>query len=160
LEVFFTKIYIIILGMKVVVQKVSQAKCEVEGKITGEIGIGYMLLVGFGHEDTEETVRKYASKIARLRIFDDENGKINLSIFDVGGSILSISQFTLYGDARKGNRPGFTRALGGQKAVDLYDYFNECLRNEGLHVETGIFGAEMNVTLTNAGPITIILENL
>ncbi|MBQ1315784.1 MAG: D-tyrosyl-tRNA(Tyr) deacylase [Erysipelotrichaceae bacterium] len=146
--------------MKVVVQKVSQARCVVEGKVTGEIGTGYMLLVGFGHEDTRETAKKYARKIARLRIFEDENGKINRSIFDVGGSILSISQFTLYGDARKGNRPGFTAALGGPQAIELYDYFNECLREEGLKVETGIFGAMMSISLTNEGPITIILDNL
>lgn len=146
--------------MKIVVQKVSQAKCVVEGQVTGEIGIGYMLLVGFGHEDNKETARKYASKVAKLRIFDDENGKINRSIYDVNGAVLSISQFTLYGDARKGNRPSFIEALGGQEAVELYEYFNDCLREQGLRVETGIFGADMKVSLTNDGPITIILEGL
>ena len=138
----------------------SQAKCVVDGQVTGEIGKGYMLLVGFGHDDNKETARKYANKVAKLRIFDDENGKINRSIYDVNGAILSISQFTLYGDARKGNRPSFIEALGGQEAVELYDYFNECLRELGLRVETGIFGADMKVSLTNDGPVTIILEGI
>ena len=146
--------------MKVVVQRVSQASCTVDDKITGSIGIGYMLLVGFGLDDTRETVEKYAAKVAKLRIFSDEEGKINRSISDVNGSILSISQFTLYADARKGNRPSFVNALGGQKATELYDYFNECLRNYDLKVETGIFGADMKIALVNDGPVTIILENL
>ena len=145
--------------MKVVVQKVSQARCVVEGKVTGEIGTGYMLLVGFGHEDTRETARKYAQKIARLRIFEDENGKINRSIFDVGGSILSISQFTLYADCKKGNRPSFTDALSGERAVSLYKYFNECLRNLDLEVQEGVFGADMKISLLNDGPVTIILDS-
>ena len=146
--------------MKVVVQRVSQASCTVDDKITGSIGIGYMLLVGFGLDDTRETVEKYAAKVAKLRIFSDEEGKINRSISDVNGSILSISQFTLYADARKGNRPSFVNALGGQKATELYDYFNECLRSYDLKVETGIFGADMKIALVNDGPVTIILENL
>ena len=146
--------------MKVVVQRVSQASCTVDDKVTGSIGIGYMLLVGFGLDDTRETVEKYAAKVAKLRIFSDEEGKINRSISDVNGSILSISQFTLYADARKGNRPSFVNALGGQKATELYDYFNECLRNYDLKVETGIFGADMKIALVNDGPVTIILENL
>ena len=146
--------------MKVVVQRVSQASCTVDDKVTGSIGIGYMLLVGFGLDDTRETVEKYAAKVAKLRIFSDEEGKINRSISDVNGSILSISQFTLYADARKGNRPSFVSALGGQKATELYDYFNECLRNYDLKVETGIFGADMKIALVNDGPVTIILENL
>ena len=146
--------------MKVVVQRVSQASCTVDDKVTGSIGIGYMLLVGFGLDDTRETVEKYAAKVAKLRIFSDEEGKINRSISDVNGSILSISQFTLYADARKGNRPSFVNALGGQKATELYDYFNECLRSYDLKVETGIFGADMKIALVNDGPVTIILENL
>ena len=146
--------------MKVVVQRVSQASCTVDDKVTGSIGIGYMLLVGFGLDDTRETVEKYAAKVAKLRIFSDEEGKINRSISDVNGSILSISQFTLYADAHKGNRPSFVNALGGQKATELYDYFNECLRSYDLKVETGIFGADMKIALVNDGPVTIILENL
>ena len=146
--------------MKVVAQRVSQASCTVDDKITGSIGIGYMLLVGFGLDDTREIVEKYAAKVAKLRIFSDDEGKINRSISDVNGSILSISQFTLYADARKGNRPSFVNALGGQKATELYDYFNECLRNYDLKVETGIFGADMKIALVNDGPVTIILENL
>ena len=146
--------------MKVVVQRVSQASCTVDDKVTGSIGIGYMLLVGFGLDDTRETVEKYAAKVAKLRIFSDEEGKINRSISDVNGSILSISQFTLYADAHKGNRPSFVNALGGQKATELDDYFNECVRSYDLKVETGIFGADMKIALVNDGPVTIILENL
>lgn len=146
--------------MKIVVQRVSQAKCVVEGEVTGEIGKGYMLLVGFGHDDNKETARKYANKVAKLRVFEDENNKMNRNIYDVNGAILSISQFTLYADARKGNRPSFIDALGGQEASELYEYFNDCLRELGLKVETGIFGADMKVSLTNDGPVTIILEGL
>ena len=144
--------------MKIVVQRVSRASCTVEGTVTGSIGKGYMLLVGFGRNDTREIARKYAEKVSKLRIFDDENGKINKNIFDVGGSILSISQFTLYGDAKKSNRPSFIEALSGPEAVSLYDYFNDCLRELGLTVETGIFGAMMDIELVNDGPVTIILE--
>ena len=144
--------------MKIVVQRVSRASCTVEGTVTGSIDKGYMLLVGFGRNDTKEIAKKYAEKVSKLRIFDDENGKINKNIFDVGGSILSISQFTLYGDAKKSNRPSFIEALSGPEAVSLYDYFNECLRELGLRVETGIFGAMMDIELVNDGPVTIILE--
>ena len=144
--------------MKIVVQRVSRASCTVEGTVTGSIGRGYMLLVGFGRNDTKEIARKYAEKVSKLRIFDDENGKINKNIYDVGGSILSISQFTLYGDAKKSNRPSFIEALSGPEAVSLYDYFNDCLREMGLTVETGIFGAMMDIELVNDGPVTIILE--
>ena len=144
--------------MKIVVQRVSRASCTVEGTVTGSIGKGYMLLVGFGRNDTKEIARKYAEKVSKLRIFDDENGKINKNIYDVGGSILSISQFTLYGDAKKSNRPSFIEALSGPEAVSLYDYFNDCLREMGLTVETGIFGAMMDIELVNDGPVTIILE--
>ena len=111
--------------MKIVVQRVSQANCVVDGQVTGEIGKGYMLLVGFGHDDNKETARKYASKVTKLRVFEDENNKMNRNIYDVNGDILSISQFTLYADSRKGNRPSFIDALGGQEANELYEYFNE-----------------------------------
>lgn len=145
--------------MKVVVQRVSNANCKVNQNITGEIGIGYMLLVGFGLSDNSTVVEKMAEKISKLRIFEDENGKINKSIFDVNGKILSISQFTLYADCSKGNRPSFTNALGGDKALDLYKYFNSCLRNLNLDVQEGIFGADMKISLLNDGPTTIILDS-
>ena len=145
--------------MKLVIQKVSYADCKVNDKITGQIETGFMVLVGIGLSDNREIVEKMAVKLSKLRIFEDENGKINRSIFDAQGRILSISQFTLYADCKKGNRPSFTDALGGEDAKQLYLYFNECLRNLGLEVEEGIFGADMKVTLTNDGPVTIILDS-
>ena len=145
--------------MRLVIQKVSQASCTVDNHITGKIDTGYMVLVGFGLQDDETVVEKMAEKMSKLRIFDDENGKINRSIYDVNGKVLSISQFTLYADCRKGNRPSFTDALGGERAVALYNYFNECLRKLDLEVEEGVFGAEMDINLTNAGPITVILDS-
>lgn len=147
------------LSMKVVVQRVTDANCKVDGKITGQINIGYMLLVGFGLSDDKQVAEKMAEKISKLRIFEDEDGKINKSIFDVNGKILSISQFTLYADCKKGNRPSFTNALGGDKAVELYKYFNECLRKLNLEVQEGIFGADMKISLLNDGPVTIILDS-
>ena len=134
--------------MKLVVQRVSEASCTVDNKITGKIGRGFMVLVGLGLGDTEETVEKMAVKLSKLRIFEDGDGKI-----------LSISQFTLYADAKKGNRPSFTDALGGEQAKDLYLYFNECLRKLSIEVEEGIFGADMKVALVNDGPVTIILDS-
>ncbi len=145
--------------MRLVVQRVTEASCTVDDQITGKIGRGYMVLVGLGLTDKEETVEKMAVKLSKLRIFDDENGKINRSIHDVDGKILSISQFTLYADAKKGNRPSFTDALGGDRAKELYLYFNECLRNLSLEVEEGIFGADMKIALVNDGPVTVILDS-
>ena len=145
--------------MKVIVQRVSNANCKVDGNITGQIENGYMLLVGFGLSDNKTIVEKMAEKVSKLRIFEDEQGKINKSIFDVNGKILSISQFTLYADCAKGNRPSFTNALGGDKAIELYKYFNECLRKLNLEVEEGIFGADMKISLLNDGPVTIILDS-
>lgn len=145
--------------MKVVVQRVSNANCKVDGDITSEISCGYMLLVGFGLTDDKPIAEKMAEKVSKLRIFDDENGKMNKSIYDVNGKILSISQFTLYADASKGNRPSFTNALGGDKAIELYKYFNECLRKLDLEVQEGIFGADMKINLLNDGPVTIILDS-
>ena len=147
------------LGVKVIVQRVSNANCKVDGNITGQIENGYMLLVGFGLSDDKTIVEKMAEKVSKLRIFEDEQGKINKSIFDVNGKILSISQFTLYADCAKGNRPSFTNALGGDKAIELYKYFNECLRKLNLEVEEGIFGADMKISLLNDGPVTIILDS-
>lgn len=143
--------------MKVVVQRSLKAKCRIDGKITGKINKGLMILVGFTEGDDEETLKYMAKKIVNLRIFDDELGIMNKSILDVKGEILSISQFTLYADARKGNRPSYIKALGGEQASILYDKFNKILE-EYVHVETGIFGADMKIEFTNDGPITIILE--
>lgn len=145
--------------MKVIVQRVNEASCNVDNNITGKIEKGYMLLVGFGLDDTKSIVEKVANKIAKLRIFDDENGKINKSIFDVNGKILSISQFTLYADVKGGNRPAFINALKGEEATSLYKYFNDCLRKEELIVEEGIFGADMKISLINDGPCTIIVDS-
>ena len=145
--------------MKVIVQKVKSASCVVDNKITGQIGVGYMLLVGFTHTDTIENVKKMAKKIVGLRIFEDEIGKMNLDIKSVNGKILSISQFTLYGDANKGNRPSFVNSMPGALAEPLYNLFNEILRNEyDLIVETGIFGAHMYLNPVCDGPVTIELE--
>ncbi len=145
--------------MKVVVQKVLSASCTVDNKITGKIDQGFMLLVGFTHSDTIENVNKMAKKIVGLRIFEDECGKMNLSIKDVGGKILSISQFTLYGDCNKGNRPSFVNSMNPASANELYNQFNEILRNEyGMIVETGIFGAHMILDPICDGPVTIELE--
>ena len=143
--------------MKVVVQKVKEASCKVEDKITGKIGNGLMLLVGFTEGDNADIISKMAVKIVNLRIFDDSNNIMNLSLLDVGGSILSISQFTLYADTKKGKRQSYINALNGDKATKLYDMFNEELRKY-THVETGIFGADMDISLINSGPTTILLE--
>ncbi|NGM81902.1 D-tyrosyl-tRNA(Tyr) deacylase [Paenibacillus sp. 7124] len=145
--------------MKVVVQRCKEARVEVDGKIAGEIGEGLMLLVGVTHEDTEQDAKFLAGKIAGLRIFEDQAGKMNYSVSDTGGSILSVSQFTLYGDCRKGRRPNFMAAAAPAEAERLYDYFNRELATAGLTVETGIFGAMMDVSLINWGPVTLILDS-
>lgn len=143
--------------MRIVVQRSLEASCEVDGKITGKINNGLVLLVGFTEGDTKEIIDHMVKKVLNLRIFDDENGVMNKSIDKENAGILSISQFTLYGDATKGNRPSYIRALSGDKAIKLYEYFNEEL-SKSIHVETGIFGAEMKISLVNDGPITILLE--
>lgn len=145
--------------MKIVVQRCSRAEVRIDGETVGKIGQGIMLLVGITHNDTRETADFMAKKIAGMRIFDDEDGKMNLSINDIGGSILSISQFTLYGDAHKGNRPSYVEAARPEVAEPLYDYLNQALRNDyQLAVETGRFGANMQVDFVNDGPVTIVLE--
>lgn len=143
--------------MKIVVQRSLKASCEVDGKITGKIDNGLVLLVGFAEGDNKQIIDYMVKKVLNLRIFDDENGIMNKSIDKEKSSILSISQFTLYGDATKGNRPSYIKALKGEEAIKLYEYFNEELRKY-IHVETGIFGAEMKISLINDGPITILLE--
>ena len=144
--------------MKVVLQRVSHAKCTVDDKVTGQIEKGYMLLVGYTHSDTKLENQKMAKKIANLRIFEDENGKMNLNIFQVGGKILSISQFTLYANTNEGNRPSFVNAMKPDLANALYQDFNEELRALGLEVYEGVFGAHMEIDLLNDGPVTITLE--
>jgi len=145
--------------MKLVIQRVSKASCTVNNQITGEIDTGYLVLVGFGLNDNENISKKMAEKLSKLRIFEDENGKMNKSIYEVNGKVLSISQFTLYADASKGNRPSFTNALSGDRAKQLYDHFNKCLRELNLEVQEGIFGADMKISLLNDGPVTIILDS-
>ena len=146
--------------MKIILQKVKKASVSVDNKIVGSIDKGYCLLVGVHKESTEEDVKYLAKKIAQARLFEDENDKINLSLKDVGGSILSVSQFTLYADTKKGNRPSFTSAAGAEKANELYEKFNEFLREEGVTVETGIFQTMMEVNIVNDGPVTIVYEKL
>ena len=143
--------------MKVVVQRVKEASVEVDKKIIGKIDKGLMLLVGFTEGDNDETIDYMINKILNLRIFDDQNNIMNLNVKDINGSILSISQFTLYAETKKGNRPSYIKALNGEKATVLYDKFNDKLRKQ-IKVETGLFGADMKVSLINDGPVTIIIE--
>ena len=145
--------------MRLVIQRVSEASVEIEGKINGEIKEGFMVLVGITNDDNKEVVEKMADKLIHLRIFEDENEKLNLSLIDVKGEILSISQFTLYANCKKGRRPSFLDAAKPDLSKPLYEYFNEYLTKKGVHVETGIFGAMMNVSLINDGPTTIILDS-
>ena len=143
--------------MKIVVQRVTNANVKVDNKIIGQIDKGLMLLVSFTQTDNEKNIDWMINKVLNLRIFDDESGIMNKSVLDINGSILSISQFTLYGDANKGNRPSYINALNGNDAVKLYNLFNEKLK-KCIKVETGEFGADMKVSLTNDGPVTILLE--
>ena len=145
--------------MKLVIQRVNNAYCEVDKNITGSINTGFMVLVGFGLNDDYKIIEKMADKLVKLRVFEDEEGKMNRSIKDVDGKILSISQFTLYADASKGNRPSFTDALGFAKSEEYYKYFNKCLKDLDIDVKEGIFGADMKVSLINDGPVTIILDS-
>ncbi|OGX61535.1 MAG: D-tyrosyl-tRNA(Tyr) deacylase [Paenibacillus sp. RIFOXYA1_FULL_44_5] len=144
--------------MRVVVQRCKQAKVTVDGEIVGQINEGLMLLVGVTHEDSEKDAKYIAEKVANLRIFEDEQQKMNKSVVERGGQILSVSQFTLYGDARKGRRPNFMAAARPEHAEAIYENFNDRLRENGLRVETGRFGAMMDVELVNWGPVTIILD--
>ncbi|MDI3328789.1 MAG: D-aminoacyl-tRNA deacylase [Alicyclobacillaceae bacterium] len=145
--------------MRAVVQRVSRAEVRVEGRIVGRIGPGLLVLVGIGRGDREEDAVWLAEKIAGLRIFEDGNGKMNLSVAEKGGSVLSVSQFTLLGDCRKGRRPNFTAAASPEEALPLFERFNEELRFRGLQVETGVFGARMEVELLNDGPVTLVVDS-
>ncbi|WP_079530377.1 D-aminoacyl-tRNA deacylase [Halobacillus hunanensis] len=145
--------------MRAVIQRAVNASVEVEEQQTGAIHEGLVVMLGVTHEDTEEDARYLANKIPHLRIFEDEDGKMNHSLHDVKGGLLSISQFTLYGDTRKGRRPNFMEAAKPDIANQLYERFNEMVKGEGIKVETGAFGAMMNVQLTNSGPVTLILDS-
>ncbi|WP_251549320.1 D-aminoacyl-tRNA deacylase [Neobacillus muris] len=145
--------------MRIVVQRSKAARVTVEGEVTGQITKGLVLLVGVTHNDSESEAAYLAEKIANLRIFEDEAQKMNLSLLDVGGEILSVSQFTLYGDCRNGRRPSFAEAARPEHAIQIYEAFNQLLREKGIHVETGVFGAMMDVELTNDGPVTLIVES-
>lgn len=145
--------------MKVVIQRSKQASVTVDGNVTGAIEKGYVLLVGITHTDTAEDIAYCAKKVAELRLWEDEEGKMNRSILEVGGDILSVSQFTLYAETKKGRRPSFTTAARPEQAKPMWDAFNEALRAFGLRVETGIFGAMMDVALINDGPVTIIIDS-
>ena len=144
--------------MRAVVQRVAHARVDVGGKTVGSIGRGFLVLLGVHTSDEREDADYIIKKLSGLRVFEDENGKMNLGLRDVGGELLVISQFTLYGDARHGNRPSFIEAALPEKAIPLYEYTVEKLRG-GFHVETGIFGAEMEVSLLNDGPVTILLDS-
>lgn len=145
--------------MRAVVQRVSRAKVTVNGHLSGEIGLGLLVLVGVGHQDTEADVNSLADKIAGLRIFEDENDKMNRSVRDVGGSVLAVSQFTLFGDVRRGKRPSFDDAAPPEPARRLYELFVDRIRAAGLRCETGRFQEMMQVELVNEGPVTILLDS-
>jgi D-aminoacyl-tRNA deacylase len=145
--------------MRVVLQRSKEANVKIAGKIVGQITKGFVLLVGITHLDTAQDAKYLAEKITNLRVFEDEDEKMNYSLLDMGGQILSVSQFTLYGDCRKGRRPNFMDAARPEHALVVYDQFNEFLREKGVHVETGEFGAMMDVNLTNDGPVTLIVES-
>lgn len=144
--------------MKTVIQRVTEASVTIDGKVNGKIGKGLMILIGVSSDDTKEQADWIAHKIANMRIFEDEGQHMNRSILDVGGKILAVSQFTLYADCRKGNRPNFMAAGRPEMSEPLYEYLCDALRGHGIHVETGIFGADMQVSLVNDGPVTIVLE--
>lgn len=145
--------------MRVIIQRVSEAHVKVEGSIVGSIKKGFVLLVGFTHDDTVNDINYMINKIKYIRLFDDVNGIMNLNIDEVEGSILSISQFTLYADATKGRRPSYAKAMKYQEAEQLYNKFNDMLEENGFKIEKGVFGGDMKVSLINDGPVTIILDS-
>lgn len=145
--------------MRVVIQRSKKASVSINQEIVGAIDHGFVLLVGIGEEDTQEDIEYLVRKISKMRIFEDGEGKMNLSLADVGGEILSISQFTLHANTKKGNRPSFIEAAKPDRAVPLYDAFNQQLREQGFKVEVGQFGADMQVSLVNDGPVTILIDS-
>lgn len=145
--------------MRVVIQRSKKAEVAIEGMVVGAISKGLVLLVGINEEDTQEDVDYLVGKITKMRIFEDENEKMNLAITDVAGEILSISQFTLFADTKKGNRPSFIKAARPEQAIPLYEAFNQGLKDMGISVATGEFGADMQVSLINDGPVTIIIDS-
>ena len=145
--------------MRVLVQRSKNSSVKIDNRINGKIEHGYVLLVGFTNGDTKDVIDKIVKKILNLRIFEDENGKMNKSIIDVKGEILSISQFTLYASLKGGNRPSFTESLNYEEASNLYDYFNSKLRENNIKVKTGIFGSDMEVSILNNGPVTIMIDS-
>ncbi len=144
--------------MRALIQRVSSASVSVDGKVAGRIGKGILILLGIAHEDTEEDSKYLAAKCANMRIFEDESGKMNLSLLDIKGAALIVSQFTLYGDTRKGRRPDFTAAARPEKAVPLYKHFIREFRSLGIPTETGVFGAMMDIEIHNDGPVTLMAE--
>lgn len=145
--------------MRIVVQRASEGRVTVDGRVAGQIGAGLVVLLGVSHADTESEVNWAAEKICNLRIFEDDEGKMNRSLLDVGGEVLLVSQFTLYGDARKGRRPSFVSAARGPEAQVLYEKVASAIRSQGVTCETGEFGAMMQVSFTNDGPVTILLDS-
>ena len=145
--------------MKIVIQRVQHASVTIDEKVHGKIAQGYMILVGITQDDNEQIVEKLAKKCVELRIFEDDMGKMNRSLLDIQGQVLSISQLTLYADCRKGRRPGFEQAARPDHAMPLYEHFNNAIRSHGVVVKTGIFGADMQVELCNDGPVTIVLDS-
>ena len=145
--------------MRCVIPRVTSASVAIDGEVVGKCGKGYMILIGVSVDDTEKDLDYMATKIPTLRIFEDENGKMNKSILDVGGEILAISQFTLYGAARSQRRPGFTGAARPDRAIPMYEGLVPRWRDQGIHVETGVFGADMQVSLVNDGPVTMLMDS-
>ena len=145
--------------MRILIQRSKQSKVTINNKVNGSIEHGLVILVGFTHEDNENILDKMIDKLVNLRIFEDENGLMNLSLLDTKGSILSISQFTLYADTSKGRRPSFVNAMKPDEATRLYDIFNNKIKDLGIHIETGIFGEDMKVEIYNDGPVTIMLDS-
>ena len=145
--------------MRIVLQRVAHASVTVDEKVIGKIQRGFLLLVGVTHDDVIEDMEYLVRKIVQMRIFEDEEGKLNRSIQDIGGEILSVSQFTLYAETKKGNRPSFSKAAPGDVAIEMFEQFNGLLRKTGIPVETGQFGADMKVELLNDGPVTILLDS-
>lgn len=146
--------------MKTVIQRVSESNVQVDGKMVGQIGAGLMLLIGIDENDEKADADWLVQKILNLRIFGDEDGKLNLSVKDIGGEVLCISQFTLIADYKKGNRPSFIKAARPEKAIPLFEYFKEEIAKSGLKTESGIFGADMKVSLVNDGPVTIVMDSV